>query len=291
MQYCMALPRFFLQGVKYPNLTTIRTSDDRFELGKWENFLFTSQFAEALGIRPWCDVFMSGETGNMILGVLSAGPVGTGDRIGNEDKSNILLACRPDGLIVKPDRAAVPADSAYLDRMSPFLASTYTLHGDLKTLYLFAFRRVKADTVALFRLADLGVQGQFYLLDRESGIGRFVDATTLVEADPSLRGYSYLEAAPVSKCGIALLGDLGKFVGTGKQRIPSIVDSPSGLTVTVSFAKGEGPITLTCVSPNPPKLTHVHGSATITYESGSGRFLVQLGPPLGSTAASVTIGR
>ena len=30
MQYCMPLPGYFLQGSRYDNLTTIRTSDDRF---------------------------------------------------------------------------------------------------------------------------------------------------------------------------------------------------------------------------------------------------------------------
>ena len=73
LQYCMALPRYFLQGAKYSNLTTIRTSGDRFEPGKWRNFLYTSQLASALGMWPWCDVFKSSEMGNMIVSVLSAG--------------------------------------------------------------------------------------------------------------------------------------------------------------------------------------------------------------------------
>jgi len=129
MQYCMAPPRFFLQGVEYPNLTTIRTSDDRFDPKKWSSFLYVSQLAQCMGIWPWCDVFKSGETGNMILAVLSGGPVGTGDALGKEDKGNILMAARPDGVIVKPDRAAVPCDQTYLYPTEPFLASTYTDQG------------------------------------------------------------------------------------------------------------------------------------------------------------------
>ncbi|RYG64706.1 hypothetical protein EON80_18740, partial [bacterium] len=57
LQYCMATARFFLQGSKYSNLTTIRTSEDRFERGKWNNFLYTSLLADSLRIRPWTDVF------------------------------------------------------------------------------------------------------------------------------------------------------------------------------------------------------------------------------------------
>ncbi len=46
VQYCMALPRFFLQGSHYPNLTTIRTSDDHFQRSRWDDFLFVSQLAQ-----------------------------------------------------------------------------------------------------------------------------------------------------------------------------------------------------------------------------------------------------
>ncbi len=67
IQYCMALPSFFLQGSQYDNLTTIRVSEDRFERGKWDEFLYTSRLASSLGIWPWSDVFMSDETDNLLL--------------------------------------------------------------------------------------------------------------------------------------------------------------------------------------------------------------------------------
>ena len=94
MQYCMPLPCHFLQGSRYGNLTSIRTSGDRFETNKWNNFLYTSRLADSLGIPPWADVYMSDETGNVLLSTLSAGPVGIGDAIGAEDKA-ILNARRP----------------------------------------------------------------------------------------------------------------------------------------------------------------------------------------------------
>ena len=86
MQYCMALPRHFLQGARYGNLTTIRTSGDRFTRSKWDAFLYTSRLATALGIWPWADVFMSTETDNVLIATLSAGMVGNGDKIGAENK-------------------------------------------------------------------------------------------------------------------------------------------------------------------------------------------------------------
>ena len=94
----MALPRFFLQGSRYPNLTTIRTSDDRFGRSRWDSFLYTSQFARAAGIWPWADVFMSGETNNLLVSVLSAGMVGIGDAMGMENRENLMRVARADGV-------------------------------------------------------------------------------------------------------------------------------------------------------------------------------------------------
>ncbi len=66
MQYCMALPRHFLQSSMYNNLTSIRVSGDRFSSARWDTFLYASELASALGIWPWSDVFMSSETDNML---------------------------------------------------------------------------------------------------------------------------------------------------------------------------------------------------------------------------------
>jgi hypothetical protein len=114
MQYCMPLPRHYLQSSRYDNLTTMRVSGDRFERAKWDAFLYDSRLASALGVWPWCDVFMSSETPNLILATLSAGPVGVGDAIGSLDKANLMRVVRGDGVIVKPDRALVPTDATML---------------------------------------------------------------------------------------------------------------------------------------------------------------------------------
>lgn len=83
LQYCMPLPRHFLQGTRYSNLRTILVSGDRFERSHWMWFLFNGRLASALGIWPWSDVFMSSETSNLLLSVLSASMVGVGDAIGS----------------------------------------------------------------------------------------------------------------------------------------------------------------------------------------------------------------
>src|SRR5208282_2429220 len=138
-------PCYFMQGCRYDNLTTIRTSDDRFEPARWNDFLYTSRLASALGIWPWADVFMSDETNNLLLATLSAGPVGIGDMLGAENGPNLFQAVRRDGVIVKPDAPIVPLDQCYIadanQQPSPLVASTFTQQGGRKTSYVFAFNR------------------------------------------------------------------------------------------------------------------------------------------------------
>ena len=72
VQYCMALARDYLQSTLYDSVTNARVSDDRFDRSKWDNFLYTSQLAGAVGVWPWADVVMSTETQNLLIQNLSA---------------------------------------------------------------------------------------------------------------------------------------------------------------------------------------------------------------------------
>jgi hypothetical protein len=281
MQYCMATPRFFLQGVKYPNLTTIRTSDDRFEPRKWESFLYDSQLARCSGIWPWCDVFKSAETSNMILAVLSAGPVGTGDSMGRESKANILRAARPDGVIVKPDEAAVPTDATYLDQASgghrPFTATTYTDHHGIVTRYLFTLSNSGEPFISNAKDFGLSVPGTVYLI-AGGAVYRLEGEGPLVKRPPQ-PNFSYAMFAPQLPCGITILGDLSKFVPTGKQRIADIDSKPDSVTIKVSFAKGEGEVQIDGVSPNPPTVTALQGAATLkSYDEFTHHFQISVAP-------------
>jgi hypothetical protein len=134
MQYCMALPRHFLQSSLYSHLTSIRVSGDRFSSARWDDFLYASALASSLGIWPWSDVFMSSETDNLLLSTLSAGIVGVGDPIGAESATNLFQTIRTDGVIVKPDEPIVPIDATYIQDAQalkqPMVASTYTDFGD-----------------------------------------------------------------------------------------------------------------------------------------------------------------
>lgn len=249
MQYCMALPCYFLQGSCYNNLTTIRTSDDRFEKRKWNNFLYTSRMATSLGILPWADVYMSYETNNILLSTLSAGVVGIGDAIGRENKANILHAVRADGLIVKPDAPIVPLDRSYLAdaerKPAPLIASTETDRNGIRTAYVFAFNRTNTPAdVVKFRPAETGLAGPVYVYDYFAGTGERLNSDDVFSAPLSENKSVFYVVAPVGRSGIAFLGDKDKFVGTGKQRITSLNDEAGKLTVGAALAANETSVTL-----------------------------------------------
>lgn len=290
MQYCMAMPRFFMQGVKYNNLTTIRTSDDRFEQRKWSNFVYTSQLAYSLGIWPWCDVFKSHETGNMIVSVLSGGAVGTGDALGKEDKKNIMMASRTDGVLVKPDAALVPMDADYINDAEqtgkPTLAYTYTKSPSVTTWYVFAFKpNKKAGTAVNFSPASLGAKGEVVVYDPLTGSIKKMSADDTFNDTLGDSSYTYYEIAPVTSSGIALLGDEGKFVETGHQRIPDVELIDGKMKVSVEFAKGESSVTLHGYYEKPFKTD----AGELALNSGSNMFTLTVSAPNKGNESTVVL--
>jgi hypothetical protein len=282
LQYCMGLPLHFLEGSRYDNLTSIRASEDGFKPDRYHNFLYASRLASALGIWPWCDVFMSYETDNLILAVLSAGPVGTGDFVDQVDKANIMKAVRADGVIVKPDEPLLPTDASYLaearglDR--PLVASTFTDHGGLRTVYGIAFRTSdkQPDTLALDP-GEVGAADSVYFYDYLSGKGAALTPGRALPVAFHGGRLSVFVVAPLGASGMALLGDAGRLVGTGKKRIASVTANPRGITAEVLFSKGEGRLTLHGYAANPPKVSDGSGAPPpVTYDSASGLFSVDV---------------
>jgi hypothetical protein len=283
LQYCMALPRFFLQGARYDNLTTIRVSDDRFQRSHWDNFLYTSRLAGALGIWPWSDVFMSTEKNNLLLATLSAGMVGVGDAIGAENKENLLRVARPDGVLVKPDEPLVPLDEIYIDeasgKKSPMVAWTYSDHGPLRTAYVFAYNRQKTNSETGFTPAELGFKGKVCVLNARSGIAQNQSAGKRFAFTLNPNETAYYLVAPVDKTGLAFFGDEGKYVSNGRQRIAALNDAPGRLTVTITFAAGEKSVRLFGFAKKAPVVTAQSGSVgNLNFDAPSGRFSVEVSP-------------
>lgn len=294
MQYCMPYPCFFLQGSRYPNLTTIRTSNDRFGPSRWNNFLYVSRLASALGIWPWADVYRSTETNNLLLSTLSAGPVGIGDAIGSEDKDNLLKAVRADGAIVKPDVPIVPLDRSYLDDArrinAPLVAGTFTDQGGIKTAYVFAFNRTRSsgDKVR-FKPAALGLAGPVVVYDYFDGNGHRMNAEDEFSAPLRRSAAAYYIIAPVAGSGIAFLGDRDKFVSTGRQRIVGMQNRADGLTVRVLFAANERAVFLHGYASLAPAAKAIGGEvAKIDYSPATQHFVIEVKPDVSSPLEPTT---
>ncbi len=283
LQYCMALPRFFLQGAREPNLTTIRVSDDRFKRARWDSFLYVSQLADAVGLWPWSDVFMSTETNNLLVADLSGGMVGIGDALGHENRDNLLRVARPDGVLVKPDAPLLPLDEIYVaqanGRKIPMVAWTHSDHGNLRTVYVFAYNRQDTAAQANFTPAALGLSGKVCVLDTRSGTAQFQSAKKPVTVPLTPDGTAYDEIVSVGKSGLAFFGDEGKFVSNGRQRIASLEDTRKTLTVTVTFAAGEKSVRLFGFARSAPQVSAQRGAVgDWSYDARTGRFSVEVTP-------------
>jgi hypothetical protein len=278
LQFCMATPRHFLQSSKYDNLTTIRVSEDVFTRDKWDQFFYSSRLASALGVYPFTDVFRSSERVSMLIATLSGGIVGVGDRMGEVNGQNLLYAVRPDGVIVKPDVPAVPTDESILNDArnagEPLVSFTYTDHGPMRALYVFAHPRTQ-DRTATFTPASLGLGGSVYIYNWIADKGRRVSGdapfTQPIKGDPS-----YLVVVPVGRSGIAFLGDTGKFVPLGKKRVTGLSDDGI-LDASFAFAPGEASIIVQGWSAAAPAVIPIEGHAgRIEFDETSGRFRLEV---------------
>lgn len=284
LQYCMPYACHFMQGCRYDNLTTIRACTDRFSPKRWNDFLYVSRLAAALGMWPWSDVYPSTEVENVLLSTLSAGPVGIGDAIRAETMTNLARAIRADGVIVKPDVPIVPLDQCYIadarQELAPLVSSTCTRHGDTRTEYVFAFNRRKAPASEVrFTLAELGMTGPAYLYDYFASKGRRLEADARFSAHLKRGTNAFYVVAPVGRSGIAFLGDIGKFVGTGKQRIARLDDEPGKLSTDVVFAESETTVVLHGYSAAAPRVSVQSGKAvSVQYDPGTQHFSVKVAP-------------
>jgi hypothetical protein len=279
LQYCMPLPRHFLQGTRYSNLSTIRVSGDRFGKDQWASFLFNGRLASALGAWPWTDVFMSSETSNLLLATLSASIVGVGDALGQFDRANLDRVARADGLIVKPDDAIAPLDSTYVeqakDRGSPIVAAARTRHAGLITSYVFAFAQTAEPRTARLSPAALGYGGPVYAYNAFDKHGRYLQPSETFEFLAPADG-AYWIVVPVGPSGVGFLGDAGKLVSNGRNRIDRMRDT-GALTARVVFSAGESRLRLHGFSRARPQIRAARASiANLIYDPRTGLFQFDL---------------
>ncbi|PXF40174.1 hypothetical protein BWQ96_10112 [Gracilariopsis chorda] len=119
--WCMSTPADMMTASTLEQIISVRSCDDyRYAQDAsilWRWHLTTSHIIGTLGFCPFKDVFMThkNESGMVdidgdpnaeleaCLAVMSAGPVGIGDRLGRTDADIVWKCCRADGMIIKPD--------------------------------------------------------------------------------------------------------------------------------------------------------------------------------------------
>jgi hypothetical protein len=238
-----------------------------------------------MGIWPWTDVFKSPETNNLLLSTLSAGPVGTGDALDQENKESLFKAMRPDGVIIKPDAPLLPTDASYIAEGQkqdlPLVCSTYTEDPlGIRTVYGVAIKLSGSglDTLSI-PASDLGISGAVYLYDYFANTGTKVNPGEPLPVQFHGQNVAFFIAAPISSSGIAFLGDEEKFVGTGKKRVASLKVEGGKLTARLLLAAQETEITVHGYSVKSPKIFVQGGDADpVHFDAATGYFSVAVKP-------------
>lgn len=286
--YCMPLWTHIMQSTKYDNVIAVRTSSDNFQRARWDELLFDSRCASAVGLWPFPDAFKSVNPKDVLVATLMAGPVASGDQLGAATEVNLRHAVRSDGVIVKPDAVLTPLDATFQaftqNASAPMIASTYTDHGGLRTAYVLAYGRVAnaLDQIA-FSPRSVGVSGPAYVYDFFQNAGTLIqqgaEFSPLVDYDGS-----YYVIAPIGPSGIAFLGDAGKFVSCGKKRIEQLSDT-GVLQALVRFAPGEQSVALHLYANAPPHASAKSGTVGSPQSHGANLYRVVVHPDASGSAA------
>lgn len=284
IQYCMPYPLHILQAAKYSNVTTIRAAGDGLARSRWTQLAFNARLIREVGAWPADDVMPSGNAAAILFATLSAGPIGVGDAFEQLDRTNIFKAARADGETVKPDEPLTPLARSYFSQArrtgEPILASTFTRHGNHTTVYFLAFadNPQSGRTGFSLRPAELGFKNRVAVFDPQSQT-----IVTLNAADnlsSNLTGpdaYAYRIVAPISRWGIAVIGDLDKFVPMGRKRIADYRDIAGGVVLGISLAAKERDLTIAGYATSPVTARAEGASVeSVEYDAATGLFRLKL---------------
>jgi len=167
------------------------------------------------------------------------------------------------------------------------VASRFTDHGGLRSLYVFAYARDGGTQAASFAPSTLALGGAAYVYDVFDETGRLLAPGERFNASVSTG--SYFIVAPVGLSGIAFLRDLGELVSLGQKRISQLADDGT-VRATVEFARGEQAVTLHGYAPGPPTVVATDGAVDgLTYDASTQRFQFGLRPNTAPVSVTVAL--
>ena len=271
-----------MHSVAYAAMTHGRGSDDSHPHGthyphdNWVGFGGESTFLWALGLWPFKDTFYSNSSATLennfaedggtsgepmpfthaLVSALSGGGVAPGGPVGTADVTLLHMACRPDGLLLKPTTPAAYIDRVWLQDASvgETSAASTALDG-----HVWKFVSIIRNTAFALAPADVGLPpsaGAYaaYLLcasrplarpclhtepdvhpfGGEDGAGSFaVPSSNWTE--PGGAEAQLLVAAPLLSNGLALLGEEEKLVPVSRQRFARLEASSSAKERTLAL--------------------------------------------------------
>ena len=114
----------FVAAAAFPALVTARVGGDGDGKGaaggSWTNMGAAGPLLASLRVRPMMDVLITTDRANglhqLVVAVLTTGPVGIGDEAGHTNVDMLAPALRNDSTILKPAHPAMRLDSWYSDR-------------------------------------------------------------------------------------------------------------------------------------------------------------------------------
>ena len=294
LQWCMGSAADFAQTTTLTQVTSVRTSGDHGYIASagqlWAWFCTTNALARSLDLMPFKDVFradpeVAGQNGEpeALLSALSTGPVGLGDRVGRMDPALALRTCRADGLLVKPNTAIAATDESLLS--GPAFASTLLVaecsseHSAGHWTYVVAMHanpgeepisgEVPLESVSPFeRSAGAGLNparsgpADLVAWDWRKRTATRLAADAAIPISLGREGWAFYVLAPVLGSGLAVIGDVTKFVTAGDARI-EVAETPTGVRLVV---KGPGErVTVAgwaAVAPTSPDAAVAHDPST-----------------------------
>ena len=319
LQFCMPLGRHLLEAFRHENVHTVRVSGDRFGWNHWDSEMYGAIVVNAGSVWPTVDNFHTTERRNLLLAVLSAGPLALSDGIGRFVPIN--EAIRGDGLILKPDFSLVPTDASFVAEAGaveqfygvdgpratntsntgvlirpPLVAHTYSDFGSKapgpgKVEYVFAYSRDQNTAAPIsIRPEDYGFQNAVYVYDYFGKSGWWQPGTLAFATSVDSQG-SYYVMAPIGASGMAFVGDVTKFVPASRQRVMSLSDDGQ-ITAALAFKSGGETVPISIFATAAPVVSADQATvSTPVYDSATGLYRVMVTSESAAATLHIAAGR
>jgi hypothetical protein len=256
MQYCMQLPRNVMESTENPTLISLQGSwdhhvgmtevdkqhDDESDPYTWRHLIFASAFYGAVGIWPSRDNIQTIADPNAyedtLVANLLGGSIQLGHRIGECNFDLLRKTYREgDELLLKPDRPITPLDRCYVE--GGVIGYTESTISGKRWFYVLSLPA--AGYLRSFSLSDLGVEGRAAVYNYDTRSVFLTDATSPIYLRREAK-HEYFIVAPLLENGMAVIGDVSKFVTMADMRVPTVETLDKSVRVGVISNESKNPI-------------------------------------------------